>query len=72
MIKIVRQWTVHDELVILYLEEEIPRYEPYRAYRIDGAIYNPVPMSHANGKCIAIQGAGDFVGKTVEFISQEP
>lgn len=65
------QWGVQDDLIVLYLDEVIPRYKHYHSYRIDGIIYKPVPMSHGNGKCIAIRGEGNFVGKEVEFIGED-
>lgn len=69
---IVEQWRPNnDELCVLYLNEAKAVTSPindYRNYRIDGTIYKPIPMSHSEGKCIAIRGNGDFVGKTVEFI----
>lgn len=70
MSKITEQWALRSDIVILYLDEEPPRYVPYRNYRIDGVIYKPIPMSHTGGKCIAIKGAGNFVGKKVEFIKE--
>ena len=68
MSKVVGQWVVRENLLILYLDEEIPRYESYHSYRIDGIIYKPVSMSHTNGKCIAIKAEGSFIGKEVEFV----
>lgn len=67
MFKVISQWVARDELLVLYLDEEIPRYKPYSFYRIDGKIYKPVPMSHTGGKCIAINGNGNFIGKKVEL-----
>lgn len=70
---IVEQWRPNnDELCILYLNEAKTVTSPtddYRNYRIDGKIYKPIPMSHTGGKCIAVRGEGNFVGKEVEFIN---
>lgn len=68
MCKVVEQWVVRDELCVLYLDVEIPHYKSYRFYLIGGKIYKPVSMSHAIGKCIAINGKGNFIGKEVEFV----
>ena len=68
MCSVIGQWAVRQELLVLYLDKEIPRYESYRNYRIDGVIYKPIPMSHTNRKCIAIQAEGNFVGKEVELM----
>ena len=68
MCKVIEQWQVCHNLLALYLDGEIPHYKPYRNYRIEGAIYEPVSMSRTNGKCIAIKAEGNFVGKEVEFI----
>ena len=68
MCKVIEQWAMSHNLLVLYLNEEIPRYKPYRNYYIDGVIYEPVPMSHTNGKCIAIEAEGNFVGKEVELV----
>ena len=74
--KITEQWRPNeDELCVLWLDNAkliTSAEDDYRFYRIDGVIYKPVPMSHANGKCIAIKSTGDFVGKEVEFIKEEP
>ncbi len=68
MCQVTGQWSVREDLLVLYLDEEIPRYEPYRFYRIDGKVYTPIPMSQTNGKCIALRAQGDFIGKEVEFV----
>ena len=66
--KVVSQWAVQENLLVLCLDEEISRYKSYRNYRIDGIIYKPIPMSHTFGKCIAVQGGGSFDGKEVELV----
>ena len=67
MSKVIKEWSPqNDDRYILYLDEELPS-KPYRNYRIGGVIYKPIPMSHANGKCIAVQGEGSFVGKVIEL-----
>ena len=71
MCKNVRQWNLRDDLFVLYLDKPLPKYEPYRNYRINGVIYKPISMSHTGGECIAIQGKGNFVGKEVEFIKED-
>lgn len=30
MCQVTGQWSVREDLLVLYLDEEIPRYEPYR------------------------------------------
>ena len=66
--KVIGEWRpVKSELCVLYLEGEIPN-KRYFQYKIDGKIYNYVPISAAGSKCIAIKGEGSFVGKEVEFI----
>lgn len=72
MYKVESQWELREGILLLYLDKEIPRYEPYRFYRIEGKIFDPVPMSHTGGKCIAIKADGDFVGKRVEFLAEKP
>lgn len=70
--KVIDQWRPRQtSLCVLYLDN--PKVvttsdEDYHNFRIDGTIYKPVPMSHGNGKCIAIEGEGNFIGKEVEFI----
>lgn len=70
--KVVKQWRPNnDKLCILYLSEAktvTSSSDDYQFCRIDDVIYKPIPMSHVGGKCIAVREAGDFVGKTVEFI----
>ena len=68
--KIVDQWNLREDLYILYLDKpKTPTLdEDYRNFLIDGKIYKPIPMSHTGGKCIGVQGAGNFVGKEVEFV----
>ena len=69
MSKVTEQWSpLNDGRWVLYLDVPLPKYKPYRSYRIDGKIYKPIPMSHTGGKCIAIKGEGNFVGKEVEFV----
>ena len=46
--------------------------EDYRYYRIGNIVYKPVPMSRANENFIAINASGNFVGKEVEFLKEEP
>lgn len=72
--KVVSQWRpLQNELCVLYLDKAktvTSTQDDYRYYQIDGMIYSPVSMSHTNGKCIAIKGTGDFVGKEVEFVNE--
>ena len=51
---------------ILTLDGELPL-KPYTKYVIDGKTYDIVPM-YDMPNCIAIESAGHFEGKTVEFI----
>ena len=71
---VIEQWRPRqDDLCVLYLDRAktvTSARDDYRYYRIAGTIYKPVPMSHANGTCIAIKGEGNFVGKEVEFIKE--
>ena len=73
--KVTGQWRPNgNKLCVLYLDNAkllTSASDDYRFYRIDGMIYKPIPMSHANGKCIAINGEGNFVGKEVEFVKEE-
>lgn len=39
----------------------------YDAYRIDGIVYNIIPLYDAVN-CLAIESGDSFVGSTVEFI----
>lgn len=69
MSKIINEWSPQEnDKIILYLDEKLPSNKPYSNYRIDGVIYKPILMSHTNGKCIALQGTGGFVGKEVELV----
>ena len=65
MIKIVDSWNVYDDYVLLTVEK-MPKHS-YWKYKIDGKIYEPVPVYDAPN-CIAIRAKGDFTGKYVEFI----
>ncbi len=72
MSRILKEWSPQkNDKYILYLDKELPHNKPYRNYRIGGVIYKPIPMSHTNGKCIAVQGEGNFVGKEVELVKEE-
>ena len=67
MSKVIKEWSPqNNDKYILYLDEELPN-KSYRFYHIGGIKYEPIPMSHTNGKCIAVQGEGSFVGKDVEL-----
>jgi len=44
--------------------------DDYRYCRIGGKVYKPVPMSHGNGKCVAVKAEGNLAGKEVEFIKE--
>ncbi len=69
MSKIIKEWSPQkNDKYVLYLDKELPHNKLYHNYRIGGVIYKPIPMSHTNGKCIAVQGAGNFVGKEVELV----
>ena len=74
--KVTEQWRPRQsDLCILYLDNPKIVTTPdddYRNFLIEGVIYKPIPMSHGNGKVIAINGEGNFVGKEVEFIKEEP
>ena len=39
----------------------------YRQFRIDGNLYDPVPV-YDMPQCVAIQSEEKFIGKTVEFV----
>lgn len=72
---VIEQWRPQqNDICILYLDKAkvvTSADDDYRKYRIGGIIYKPVSMSHGNGKCIAIKGTGNFVGKEVEFIKED-
>lgn len=69
---VIEQWRPQqNDLCVLYLDKAKvvdSANDDYRNFRIGGITYEPVPMSHTNGKCIAIKGEGNFVGKHVEFV----
>lgn len=77
MCKVIETWQpVKDKnIFILYLDEETP-FKPYWNYQIGGKVYKPVPMTFSKydsalksrKKCIAVEGAENFVGKEVKFI----
>lgn len=65
MIKILSQWEI-GKYTALELDHDIPL-KKYKKYRINGIDHDPVPV-YDMPKHIAIEGKGDFVGNTVEFI----
>lgn len=72
--KIVDQWCFRDSLnidsdiIVLYLDGELPDMV-IRKYEIDGIIYDIVRVSDMP-KAIAINGVGNYVGKTVNFLKE--
>lgn len=73
-LKIIGQWSIRESLkvdidyVVLYLEDELPN-QVIRKYEIDGVIYDIVRVSDIP-KAIAINGSGNYVGKTVCFLTE--
>lgn len=67
MCNIIGQWKI-DGYTVLELDNNPPM-KPYRKYKIDGIIYEPVPV-YDLPKSIAIKKVGDFnfEGMIVEFI----
>lgn len=65
MITIVNEWRV-GRYAVLELDQDLPM-ECYRKYRIGGVDYDPVPV-YDLPRTIAVEAAGSFKGKTVEFI----
>lgn len=65
MYTVVNEWQV-GKYMALFLNQD-PPLKPYWKYRIDGVIYDPVPV-YDLPKCIAIEAEGNFKGKTVEFV----
>lgn len=65
MRKVLSQWEI-EKYTALELDDDIPL-ESYKKYRINGKDYDPVPL-YDLPRHIAIEGKGDFVGNTVEFI----
>lgn len=71
--RVIDQWCFND-IYILQLDKgkKVSSTEDdYRSYRIDGVIYKPVSMSHPSDNFIAVKGAGNFIGKEVEFTKED-
>lgn len=64
MLKIVSDFSI-GKYRVLKLDGEKPT-KSYTKYRIDGKVYNIVPMYDAPN-CIAIETDASLQGKTVEF-----
>lgn len=62
---VLSQWQI-GKYTALELNEDIPL-KKYSKYRIEGKEYEPVPV-YDLPKHIAIEGEGEFVGNTVEFV----
>lgn len=65
MCKVIDEFQI-GKYTVLGLDKPITA-RAYRRYRIDGKVYEIVPVYDAP-KCIAIEAEGSFLGKTVEFI----
>ena len=63
--RILEQWKI-GRYTVPELDNDPPM-KPYRKYRIDGIIYDPVPV-YDLPRSIAIEDNGKFKGKMVEFI----
>lgn len=60
------EWQLQKYMVLTLNQD--PPLIPYWKYRIDGVIYNVVPVYDLPRCIIAIEAEGSFIGKTVEFV----
>ncbi len=66
MAKIIDEWEIPNEGIILTLDEDAP-FRPYSHYVIDGVKYDPLIVYDMGKNVIAVKACGGFIGKTVEF-----
>lgn len=67
MLKIVDEFQI-GKYMVLKLDGNIQDTKDYRKYRIDGKIYNPVPVYDMGNNVIAVESENSFFGKTVDFV----
>jgi hypothetical protein len=54
-------------MTVLFLDEELPVTD-WRSLRVDGVRYEARMVMDAGKNVIAVDGAHDLTGKTVEFV----
>ena len=67
MLNIIDEFRI-GKYMVLTLDGNIWGIKGYRKYRIDGRIYNSVPVYDMGNNVIAVESEKSFVGKTIDFV----
>lgn len=54
------------DMTVLFLPEDMPK-SGWRKVRVDGILFDPIPVMDVREPTIAIKGNYDFTGKEISF-----